>query len=320
MSYPTGSTPNADQQPGRPEEQDRQQDGPAWPVADARRHQRQLRHRPAQGVLRDGGQSGRHVAAGGFILPKSRVNVVATLKPMGMSSRPKVVTILQDVLVLAVDTMSMRPDDKLAVGQVSNVLLAVKPVDSQKVALAQSLGEMRLVLRSHDDNSRAAAAGTRLRQRRGARRRRRVRHSAAAGRADLQAGRRQGRHRGRHAGRRPDEVLRGQDVHGTAAGSGDRGAGLRLDKGKTLKHTLYTDGVVTAKHFRGEEFNPVAVKPAEPRHLLFIQNGGSAPQMLVYKNGVIEQPEPKDDRAPAGKDKKPGDPVGGATGEPAKSN
>ena len=99
-------------------------------------------------------------AASGFILPKSRVNVVAVLKPMGMANRPKVVTILQDVLVLAVDTMAVRPEDKMAYGQVSNALLAVKPADSQKIALAQSMGEIKLVLRSHDDDKNAGGRGS----------------------------------------------------------------------------------------------------------------------------------------------------------------
>jgi Flp pilus assembly protein CpaB len=84
-------------------------------------------------------------AAGGFILPKSRVNVVATIKPQH-GGRPKVVTVLQDILVLAVDTMSVRPEDKVAVSALSTALLAVKPADSQKLTLAANSGELRLVL------------------------------------------------------------------------------------------------------------------------------------------------------------------------------
>ena len=39
---------------------------------------------------------------------------------------------------------------------------------------------------------------------------------------------------------------------------------------------------------------------------LFIQNGGSAPVMLTYTNGVIETPDaPKHEVADKGKDKKP---------------
>jgi len=91
--------------------------------------------------------------AGGFILPKSHVNVVSTIRPNGPSGKPKVVTVLQDVLVLAVDTMSVRPDDKMALNQLSTALLAVKPADSQKLTLAQSMGELRLVLRAHDDDA-----------------------------------------------------------------------------------------------------------------------------------------------------------------------
>src|SRR5205823_784393 len=92
----------------------------------------------------------------GFILPKSRVNVVACIRDRAGNSRPRVMTVLQDVLVLAVDAISVRPEDKLAVPQVQAALLAVKPSESQRLTLAQSMsgGDIRLVLRAHDDDIR----------------------------------------------------------------------------------------------------------------------------------------------------------------------
>jgi pilus assembly protein CpaB len=261
-------------------------------------------------------------AANGFILPKSHVNVVAILKPMGMGGKPKVVTILQNVLVLAIDTTSVRQEDKQAYGQVNNALLAVKPADSQKLALAQSMGEVRLVLRSHDDDTKVplpeqdytgvdsfASEDGPI-----AAKPAKPTFRLAVAKQELEAGTQV------EDTSKLFEIKTFNDMPPEAVTEAD----LAKFRNKTLKHSLFTGGVLTAKHFRGEEFTAVAVKPAEPRHLLFIQNGGSAPEMKVYKNGVIEQPETKEEAAlkakENSKDKKSGDPGTGLTGETTKSN
>src|SRR5205823_3593963 len=65
-------------------------------------------------------------AAGGFILPGSRVNVVATIREQ--NQKTKVQLILQDQLVLAVDQSTNRPDgSNQAIATVNTALLAVKP-------------------------------------------------------------------------------------------------------------------------------------------------------------------------------------------------
>src|SRR4051812_19324141 len=212
-------------------------------------------------------------AASGFILPKSRVNVVATIRSQGMSSKPKVVTILQDVLVLAVDQTSIRQEDKMAYGQVNNALLAVKPADSQKLALAQSMGEVRLVLRSHDDETKAqlhplegspdgdtfgpdgvAPAATTTTEK--------PKVKLAVARQDLE----------------PGTVIDDPEKFFTVkafpeaidkAVTADDFAKL---KGKTVRHSVFKDGVLTDKHFDGDEA-PALVKIQEKRHVLFIQNG-----------------------------------------------
>jgi hypothetical protein len=85
-------------------------------------------------------------------------------------------------------------------------------------------------------------------------------------------------------------------------------------KGQKIRHTIFKDGVLTAKHFKGEDFTQVAVKPVEPKHLLFIQNGGQAPLVYAFgKDGYIV-PETKDD-LPKDKDKKPAGPTSGTPGE-----
>jgi pilus assembly protein CpaB len=249
-------------------------------------------------------------AAGGFVLPKSRVNVVAVLKPMGMSSRPKVVTILQDVLVLAVDQTSIRQEDKMAYGQLNTALLAVKPADSQKLALAQSMGELRLVLRANDDDKKVPlpeldyAGADALTSDDGPiapKQPEKPLVKVAIARQDLEAG------------INIDDPEKFFDVRAMtdppAEAVNERA--MNSFKGKVLKHTLFKDSVLTAKHFKGEEFAQAAVKVPENRHLLFIQNGGAAPEMKVYENGVIKI----DDLDKQAKDRKPVTAPGGPSGE-----
>lgn len=96
---------------------------------------------------------------GGFVLPRSRVDVISTTRT---ENGPLARTMLQDVLVLAVDMVHMRDPDKQAMSS-STVTLQVKPDDAERLALAAQLGELRLVLRSVDDHepvhTRGAQAG-----------------------------------------------------------------------------------------------------------------------------------------------------------------
>jgi pilus assembly protein CpaB len=84
----------------------------------------------------------------GFILPRSHVDVVFTTRG---DTGPLSKTILQDVLVLAVDQKKAREGDGAAVPS-STVTLQVKLADAEKLSLAASLGELRLVLRGEGDN------------------------------------------------------------------------------------------------------------------------------------------------------------------------
>lgn len=85
---------------------------------------------------------------GGFVLPLSRVDVICTVRQADQSFSQ---IILQNVKVVAVDQIATRdPERNSILG--STVTLAVKPEDGQKLTLAQSLGELRLVLRANDDN------------------------------------------------------------------------------------------------------------------------------------------------------------------------
>src|SRR5207237_8925887 len=80
---------------------------------------------------------------GGLIFPSSRVDIVSTTRN-GQDSLSQI--ILQDVLVLAIDTNATRdPQSPAMVG--STVTLAAKPEESLRLSLAASMGELRLILR-----------------------------------------------------------------------------------------------------------------------------------------------------------------------------
>jgi pilus assembly protein CpaB len=94
--------------------------------------------------------------AGGFVLPGSRVDVVSTVT---RGSEPVTQTIMQDVLVLAVDgNFTKDPERNYILG--TTVTLAVSPDDAQKLSLAGSLGELRLTLRALGDTERLQARAT----------------------------------------------------------------------------------------------------------------------------------------------------------------
>src|SRR5262245_34193491 len=88
---------------------------------------------------------------GGFILPGSRVDVVCTLREGERSTK----LILQNMLVLAADTVDTKdPATKTILAQ--TVTLAATPEESARLALASSLGELRLWLRNPGDSERIA--------------------------------------------------------------------------------------------------------------------------------------------------------------------
>jgi len=84
----------------------------------------------------------------GFVLPCSRVDVVATVNNETAGKESKI--ILQNMLVLAVDTKDSKdPDQRSILGQ--TVTLSAKPEEAQRLTLAQSLGELQLILRPFGD-------------------------------------------------------------------------------------------------------------------------------------------------------------------------
>jgi pilus assembly protein CpaB len=97
----------------------------------------------------------------GFVLPGSHVDVTCVLRG-GNGTEPEVKTFLQDMLVLAVDTVNGKPDDRQAIIG-STVTLAVRPEEAQRLFLAQSLGDLRLMLRPVGETSKVGLHSTKLR-------------------------------------------------------------------------------------------------------------------------------------------------------------
>jgi pilus assembly protein CpaB len=97
-------------------------------------------------------------AAGGFILPGDRVDVVLTretnLSNVGTSegdrSKFTSATVMQNIKVLAIDQSTRAGDDEQAVIG-ATATLEVGPRDAEALALAKSEGELSLVLRSYAD-------------------------------------------------------------------------------------------------------------------------------------------------------------------------
>jgi hypothetical protein len=84
---------------------------------------------------------------GGFVQPNSRVDVINTV---GGDQNSYSQTILQNMLVLAIDTINKRDPEKPAIIS-SNVTLAVTPEEAATLSLAAKMGELRLSLRAQDD-------------------------------------------------------------------------------------------------------------------------------------------------------------------------
>ncbi len=224
-------------------------------------------------------------AVAGFIMPGSRVDVMATIIENN-NQKPKVMTVLQNQEVLAVDRISVRPDGQSAVEAINTVTLAVTPQNAQKLELAVRLsgGVVRLLLRDQNDttitriNTRESLSdsGNEF----GAIENAAVIRALAA-RDDF----------------KPGTVIDDPEkfftpvIVGAIPASGFLESDLPKLKGMTTRVALFKDGVVTSKHFDEKDIANVGIAAVpvvkEPqRHVLFIQNGGKEPQMVVYLDGV----------------------------------
>jgi len=259
-------------------------------------------------------------AVAGFVMPGSRVDVLATIGEGGGSSqnsKPEVVTVLQNQEVLAVDRISMRPDGQSAVETINTVTLAVTPNNAQRLELALRLsgGMVRLLLRDQNDTEikrltktksitdagldfGAGDGGTAVR--------------ALAANDDIKPG---------TVIDDPEKLFRPV----TAAALPDRGyleADIGKLKGQTLRVPLFKDSFVTVKHFEGKDEASAAAKPAAPpppepvRHVMFIQNGGKEPRMVMFQDGVLVSSDPQSGGRPIAPPPPPAAPAAPADAPP----
>jgi pilus assembly protein CpaB len=93
---------------------------------------------------------------GGFVLPHSRVDIVSVVRRNENDTYSKI--ILQNVLVLACDSISQRPDDKQSIAA-TTVTVQVTPAQAETISLATELGTLRLILRPFGDEDKVTTAG-----------------------------------------------------------------------------------------------------------------------------------------------------------------
>jgi len=99
---------------------------------------------------------------GGFILPKTRVDVLVTVTGVSSSGDRQTKTILQNVEVLAVDqTYDQDSDDPVTV---KSVTLLVTPEEAEQLSLAANEGVLQLSLRSGADDELYIGKGVELKQ------------------------------------------------------------------------------------------------------------------------------------------------------------
>jgi len=102
------------------------------------------------------------IGVAGYVLPGTRVDVVATVSPSGQGSDMTSKVILTNVLVLAAGTKIERGDpDKNKPMPVSVVTLLVNPEEAERLTLASTEGKIQLALRNPLDKAIPQTPGVR---------------------------------------------------------------------------------------------------------------------------------------------------------------
>lgn len=87
---------------------------------------------------------------GGLVVPGTRVDVLSVERLT--NGKTQAVMVLQNVLVVGVDLNTIRPEDSPGIKNAQTVTLAVKQSEGLILARAEKLGEVKLLLRSPDDD------------------------------------------------------------------------------------------------------------------------------------------------------------------------
>src|SRR5580765_233117 len=99
------------------------------------------------------------IGVAGYVLPGTRVDVVATVSPTGQSGDMTSKVILTNVQVLAAGTKIERDTDRNKPMPVSVVTLLVDPEEAEKLTLAANEGKIQLALRNPLDKATPVTKG-----------------------------------------------------------------------------------------------------------------------------------------------------------------
>lgn len=101
------------------------------------------------------------IGVAGYVLPGTRVDVVATVSPSGQNSDMTSKVILTNVQVLAAGTKIERDTDRNKPMPVSVVTLLVDPEEAERLTLASTEGKIQLALRNPLDKTMPTTRGIR---------------------------------------------------------------------------------------------------------------------------------------------------------------
>jgi pilus assembly protein CpaB len=101
------------------------------------------------------------IGVAGYVLPGTRVDVVATVSPTDQKADMTSKVILTNVQVLAAGTKIERDTDKNKPMPVTVVTLLVSPDEAERLTLAASEGKIQLALRNPLDTTAVATSGVR---------------------------------------------------------------------------------------------------------------------------------------------------------------
>ena len=93
------------------------------------------------------------IGVAGYVLPGTRVDVVATVSPTGNGADMTSKVILTNVQVLAAGTKIDRETDKNKPMPVSVVTMLVNPEEAERLTLASTEGKIQLALRNPLDKT-----------------------------------------------------------------------------------------------------------------------------------------------------------------------
>src|SRR5712671_6379305 len=101
------------------------------------------------------------IGVAGYVLPGTRVDVVATINPSGQSTDITTKVVLTNVQVLASGTKIDRETDKNKPIPVTVVTLLVDPEEAERLTLASTEGKIQLALRNPLDKTMPVTPGVR---------------------------------------------------------------------------------------------------------------------------------------------------------------